>query len=144
MDKVAFYNAIVPINNSELSERVVLKAAELVQKGFIKNIVLLSVWETDEIDLTKLHSSEKAEKLKLTAQAVLDKYKTLLNQEGIPAKYVCVGGEPSKIIIQAVEDTKYDLIIMGSRKLNKAKELLWGSVSDKVTRLVDVPVLVIK
>lgn len=144
MDNVAFYNAIVPINTSELSERVVLKAAELVQKGVIKNIVLLSVWEADEIDYTKLHSSERAKELKLKAKAELDKYKTLLSQKGIMAKYICVGGEPSKVIVQAVENNEYDLIIMGSRKLNKAKELLFGSVSDRVTRLVDIPVLVIK
>ena len=41
-------------------------------------------------------------------------------------------------------DGGYDLVIMGSRRLNKFQELAFGSVSDKITRLVSIPVLIVK
>jgi len=144
MSNVAFHKALVPVNDSDLSDRVVFKAAELVEKGFVEKLVLLSVWEADEIDYTKLHSPEKVEKLKAKAQAVLDAHKVHLNIDCIEAEYVRAGGDPAEMIIRAVEAGDYDLIIMGSRRLNKLQELIFGSVSDRVTRLVDVPILVVK
>jgi nucleotide-binding universal stress UspA family protein len=55
------------------------------------------------------------------------------------------GGDPASLVIDLVENNQYfDLIIMGSRRINKFQELVFGSVSDKVTRLSNVPVLIIK
>ncbi len=144
MSNAAFHKALVPVNDSDLSRRVVLKAAELVKKGFIEKLILLSIWEADEIDYTKRHSPEKAEIMKAKAQAVLDTHKNYLNDDSIEAEYVRAGGDPSEIIINFIEAGDYDLIIMGSRKLNKVQEIIYGSVSDRVTRLVDVPILVVK
>jgi len=144
MYKAIFNKALVPVNNSDLSGRVAAKAAELVKKGFVNSVVLFSVWEADEIDYSKLFSADKEAELKAAAQAVLDKYKSAFIQESIAAQFVRAGGDPADLIIREVEKGDYDLIIMGSRRLNKAQELLFGSVSDRVTRLVPLPILIIK
>lgn len=140
----AFRKALVPVNSSDISDRVILKAAELFQLGFVQEIVLLSVWEADEVDYTKLHSSEKAEALKAKAKTILDGQKAKLEAQSIQVECILAGGDPSEVIIHSVEKGDYDLIIMGSRKLNKVQEVLFGSVSDRVTRLVSVPILVVK
>jgi nucleotide-binding universal stress UspA family protein len=144
MGNAMFKRALVPVNNSDLSARVATKAAELVEQGFVKSVVLFSVWEADEIDYSKLFSADKEAELKAAAQAVLDKYQSIFIQESIAAQLVRVGGDPADLIIHEVEKGDYDLIIMGSRRLNKAQELIFGSVSDRVTRLISVPVLIIK
>jgi nucleotide-binding universal stress UspA family protein len=49
------------------------------------------------------------------------------------------------LILDVIENSAdFDLVIMGSRRLNKFQEFTLGSVSDKVTRLSKVPVLIIK
>jgi nucleotide-binding universal stress UspA family protein len=64
---------------------------------------------------------------------------------GIDCSIKRAGGDPASLVIDLVENNKeYDLIIMGNRRINKFQELVFGSVSDKVTRLVKIPVLVIK
>jgi nucleotide-binding universal stress UspA family protein len=144
MSNFAFHKALVPVNASDLSDRVILKAAELAGKGFVEKLVILSVWEADKIDYTKLHAAEKAAEMKAKAQAVLDAHKTHLNAKSVEAEYILAGGDPADIIINCVEKGDYDLIIMGSRKLNKLQEIIYGSVSDRVTRLVSIPIFVVK
>jgi nucleotide-binding universal stress UspA family protein len=144
MATALFRKALVPVNNSDLSQRVVKMAAECVENGFVEKLVLFSVWEADEIDYTKLHSAERELKMKEEAQAVLNKHKTQLNENHIEAEVVRAGGDPSELIMDAVEASDYDLIIMGSRKMNKVQEIMFGSVSDRVTRLANIPILVVK
>ncbi len=144
MSDVAFQKVLVPVNDSDLSQRVILKSIELAIKGIVGELVILSIWEADEIDYTKLHSSEKEDTMKEKAQNILDTYEKQLSAKGIKAEYVRAGGDPTEMIIHAVENGDYDLIIMGSRKLNKLQELIYNSVSDHVARLVAVPVLLVK
>jgi nucleotide-binding universal stress UspA family protein len=69
----------------------------------------------------------------------------LLKEQGIEYTLKRAGGDPASLVIDLVENNQYfDLIIMGSRRINKFQELVFGSVSDKVTRLSNVPVLIIK
>jgi nucleotide-binding universal stress UspA family protein len=141
---ILFEKVLVPVNASDLSERVVIQVARLIRSGIVGEVVLMSVWEADKIDYTKLHASDKETKLKNQAREVLQKYSTQLKEQGIEVKTNLSGGDPSELILQEVKKGKYDLIIMGSRKLNKLQELMFGSVSDRVTRLCSVPVLVVK
>lgn len=144
MSEILFNKALVPINASELSERVIIQTARCVRSGMVQEISLLCVWEADEVDYTKLHAAEKEEILKGQARKVLTQYRDQLKEQGIAAEVILDGGNPSDVILEQVKKENYDLIIMGSRKLNKLQKLIFGSVSDRVTRLSSVPVLIIK
>jgi nucleotide-binding universal stress UspA family protein len=144
MSEILFNKALVPINASELSERVIIQTARCVRSGMVQEISLLCVWEADEVDYTKLHAAEKEEILKGQARKVLTQYRGQLKEQGIAAEIILDGGNPSDVILEQVKKENYDLIIMGSRKLNKLQKLIFGSVSDRVTRLSGVPVLIIK
>ncbi|HCF70537.1 MAG TPA: hypothetical protein DER33_02930 [Syntrophomonas sp.] len=144
MSEILFNKALVPINASELSERVIIQTARCVRSGMVQEISLLCVWEADEVDYTKLHAAEKEEILKGQARKVLTQYRGQLKEQGIAAEIILDGGNPSDVILEQVKKENYDLIIMGSRKLNKLQKLIFGSVSDRVTRLSSVPVLIIK
>jgi nucleotide-binding universal stress UspA family protein len=144
MNNILFEKALVPINESDLSERVVAQAANCVKSGMVGEITLLSVWEADEIDYTKLHAAEKEERLKGQARQALSKYTAYLQNQGIAAHAILVGGDPSDVIMEMIKKENFDLVIMGSRKINKIQELVFGSVSDRVTRLSSVPLLIVK
>lgn len=140
-----FKKALLPVDLSEEANRAVQRAAELVNEGFIDSLVLLNVYDTAQVDITKLHNREQLDKLRETSQETLKNYEAFLQEKGITPQMKRAGGDPASLILDVVEnDPDIDLVIMGSRKLNKFQELVLGSVSDKVTRLVKVPVFVVK
>ncbi|MDO4539687.1 MAG: universal stress protein [Syntrophomonadaceae bacterium] len=140
-----FNKALVPINASDLSERVINATCRCLNSGMVREAVLLSVWDAGKIDYTKLHAGDREMVLKANAQGVLDKYQQQIRQEcGCEVSVLRAGGNPADIILDLTEKGGYDLIIMGSRRLNKVQELIYGSVSDRVTRISGVPVLIIK
>ncbi len=143
--EIIFNKALVPIDDSEQSLRAVSKAADLAAAGVIKNLVLLNVYDSSKVDITKLHNQDKLDELRGDSLELLQKYEDIMVEKGVHPHLKRAGGEPSSLILDVVEnDGTYDIIIMGSRKLNKFQELTLGSVSDRVTRLVDIPVLIVK
>ena len=53
-------------------------------------------------------------------------------------------GDPVTEILRCAEDERADLIVMGSRGLNRLKRLLLGSVSHKLAQLAPCPTLTVK
>jgi len=145
MSNAIFQKALVPIDDSEQSLRTVLKAAELAASGFVKQIVLFNVYDNSKVDITKLHNQDQLDDLRAISLDLLKRYESLMLEKDVHPRLKRAGGEPSSLILDVIENNgEYDLIIMGSRKLNKFQELAFGSVSDRVSRLVDIPVFIIK
>ncbi|HOQ08904.1 MAG TPA: universal stress protein [Syntrophomonadaceae bacterium] len=141
----AFAKVLVAVDDSEQSRRAVEKAAELVLSGFLGSIDLFNVYNTGDVDITKLHNQERLDELRAESMRILKMYEELLKEKGVDCTLKRAGGDPASLILDLVENNKdYDLIIMGSRRINKFQELILGSVSDKVTRLAAIPVLIIK
>lgn len=66
---------------------------------------------------------------------------------GLPEEKVATEvqvGEPAEEIVDYARLEQVDLIVMGSRGLSPIKELLLGSVSDKVLRTAPCPVLIVR
>jgi nucleotide-binding universal stress UspA family protein len=140
-----FENVLIPVDDSEQSVRAVEMAASLVKEGFITNITLFNVYNTGDVDITKLRNQERLDELRAESMRILEMHESTLKGQGIDCSIKRAGGDPASLVIDLVENNKeYDLIIMGNRRINKFQELVFGSVSDKVTRLVKIPVLVIK
>jgi nucleotide-binding universal stress UspA family protein len=140
-----FENVLIPVDDSEQSRRAVVKAATLVQEGVVGKITLFNVYNTGDVDITKLRNQERLDELRSESLRILTMYEDLLKEQGIEYTLKRAGGDPASLVIDLVENNQYfDLIIMGSRRINKFQELVFGSVSDKVTRLSNVPVLIIK
>ncbi len=145
MSDILFHKVLVPVDESEQAMRAVLKAVDLAASGIIGELVLLNVYDNSKVDITKLHNHDKLDELRTESLELLRKYEAVLQEKGVQPRLKRAGGEPSALIMDVIEnDGQYDLVIMGSRRLNKFQELAFGSVSDRVCRLVDVPVLVVK
>jgi nucleotide-binding universal stress UspA family protein len=61
---------------------------------------------------------------------------------GVEATYLLWSGEPGRSIVAAAAAEKADLIVVGTRGLDRAGRFLLGSVSDHVVYHADCPVLV--
>jgi len=74
-------------------------------------------------------------------------FRKTLSALGLPEDRVVMEvqvGEPSEEIGDLARTERVDLIIMGSRGLSPIKELILGSVSDKVLHTAPCPVMVVR
>jgi nucleotide-binding universal stress UspA family protein len=53
-------------------------------------------------------------------------------------------GEPGPTIVKYANENHFDLIVIGSRGLNALQEFVLGSVSHKVAKRADCPVMIVK
>lgn len=67
----------------------------------------------------------------------------LLRARGLAARAVAVRGEAVEAIIETSVDERADLVVIGRRGLSHLRELLIGSVSDRVVTRSRIPVLVV-
>jgi nucleotide-binding universal stress UspA family protein len=62
----------------------------------------------------------------------------------IPVDHRVVEGDAATVILQVAEETKCDLIVMGTHGRTGLGRLLMGSVAEKVSRRAPCPVLTVK
>ncbi|MCY8631696.1 universal stress protein, partial [Bacillus spizizenii] len=53
-------------------------------------------------------------------------------------------GEPGPTIVSYANENQFDMLIVGSRGLNSLQEMVLGSVSHKVAKRANCPVLIVK
>ena len=142
----SFFNKVlVAVDGSEQAVRAVDMALKMAESSLINSVTLFNVYDSGSVDVRKLHSAEKLDILRENSQALLKEYEKRFTSVGIDCHIKIAGGDPAQLILDLVQNSgDFDLIIVGSRKLNKFQEITLGSVSNKVARLVKVPVLIIK
>lgn len=67
-----------------------------------------------------------------------------LEQEEIQFEVKHVFGEPGPTIVREANDHEADLVVLGSRGLNQFQQMVLGSVSHKVIKRANCPVMVVK
>ena len=91
-----------------------------------------------------VNTFELVEELKTKGKKILEQCKKIAARNNISIKTTSELGDPAKIIIKLAKSNDYDLIIMGSRGRSAFKELLLGSVTQKVAHHAKCPVMVVR
>ena len=63
---------------------------------------------------------------------------------GVEFEVVFQNGDPGPTIVNHANKNDYDIIVIGSRGLNAFQEMVLGSVSHKVAKRANSPVLIVK
>ncbi|MGB3460112.1 MAG: universal stress protein [Halobacteriota archaeon] len=87
---------------------------------------------------------EVLERMIANAKKKLDELKTEIETVGLKVAVKMPEGVPRKEILKTAEEENVSLIVLGSHGKSNVRELLLGSVSEKVIRNSKRPVLVIK
>jgi nucleotide-binding universal stress UspA family protein len=77
------------------------------------------------------------------AQKCLEEPFALLRRARVGAEVKVVVGSAPESLLMEIEDSGADLVVMGRRGRDEPKDLLLGSVSDRVARHVKVPILLV-
>lgn len=76
--------------------------------------------------------------------ALLTPAKARLESAGIPFDVHVRTGNPAEVIVDLSREYHCDLIVMGTRGMGTIKNLLLGSVANKVIHLTEKPLLLVK
>ena len=137
---------LVPVDGSENSFRALEQAiflatkiqeAQIIVLYIIEDLPSLYIYSPKIIE--KLHADYKSEYTK-----ILERCKEIAKKSGININTVLLEGDPASKIIGYSDMEKFDLIIIGSRGMGKFKEMIIGSVSNKVLHHAKCSVMLVR
>jgi len=144
-----YRNILVPMDGSQLSE-CVLPHVNICASGCTKEVkvTLLRVIPPLHIYAGMEHSLQTGEKerLKKDAQKLageyLERIAETLRGHGLSVSTEILSGDAAESIVDYAVKIGAGLIIIGSHGHSGLKDLILGSVADKVLRLSRLPVLI--
>lgn len=149
MTQQGFYNTIlVPVDGSNTAERALQAARELAAASGAE-VITLSVAVDRDVMPSELMATGQISKKDIQddrrrqAAEVAQKAAKALQDAGIIARDEVTVGDPAHCIIERSRELDAPLVVIGRRGLTGFRELIMGSVSNKVVHYADCPVLVI-
>lgn len=136
---------LVPVDGSEYSLRA-LDTAIYLAKKIDANITGMHVIEnlpTVYVESQKVLNDLLA-KYRAESENILDKCKQIAEKSGVKIETVIAEGDASSNIVVYARNGGFDTIIMGSRGVGSFKEMVLGSVSNKVLHHAKCSVMIVK
>jgi nucleotide-binding universal stress UspA family protein len=113
-----------------------------------KEVIVLHVMDANIMDFSSRYAPELfmtiEEKIKENITKDLSRIKVSLAEKGFTVRIRLERGVPFKDILRVEQEEDVSVIVIGSHGVSNVKEMLLGSVSEKVIRKAKKPVLVIK
>lgn len=136
---------LIPTDGSECAARAIAHGLDVAQR-YDATVHVLSVIDTAELlelgyvgDRSDFES--RIEPLEAQAKRAVREVDSNPRREGLDVVTVVREGAPVETIAKYVDDTDVDLIVMGTHGRHGVERYLLGSVTERVLRTVDVPVL---
>lgn len=144
-----FTKILFPTDFSVHAQKVKTEILKMKDCG-IKELVLLHVVDKKLFGYSPISNELTIDDMFIdgditnSAEIKLKEWAKDLDSTDIKIKYDIVKGNPFDEIIEYSQKENCTLIIMGSKGLTEAEELLIGSVAEKVARKSKIPVMIIK
>ena len=142
-----FEKILYPTDFSDVSKKALGYIKQLKHAG-AKELIVLHVIDERKIEAIALYGTSGSfvfiEKMEQEARKEVIAIEGELKKCGFEVRARIEMGIPLREILRVEEEEKVSLIIIGSHGKTNIKEMLLGSVSEKVIRRANNPVLVIK
>ncbi|MGJ9385801.1 universal stress protein [Salipaludibacillus sp. CF4.18] len=138
-----FSKLLLTTDGSDHSHRAADKAIELAKLSGDASIEILYVIDgsKSKSDILQSGDSHSASKER---EDMLVVFKDKFTKAGIFSKITTLHGVPPEKIIEHANNHSFDCLIIGSRGRSLVQTMLLGSVSYKVLKYVQIPVLLVK
>ncbi|WP_059105653.1 universal stress protein [Shouchella shacheensis] len=139
-----FQKILLATDGSEHAKRALEKAVEMVgpyRHQVHIDLVYCIDGETSKGDILKYGDVGVAD---LKRKEMLADNSEFLTTKGVQADSIFLHGEPAKAILKHLKAHSYDCVVVGSRGRNELQTLILGSVSHKLAKYVDIPLLIVK
>ena len=142
---VAFRQILVPTDFGKYARRALDVAVELSEK-FDASLTLLHVYEIPTYAYATMSFTpvELLTSVAEAAQQEFDAALVTLRSRAPGAKGILRRGVAWEVILAASEESRADLVVMGTHGHRGIAHILLGSVAEKIVRLSQVPVLTVR
>ncbi|GGB09338.1 universal stress protein [Macrococcus hajekii] len=136
-----YHSILLAADGSDNSYRA---AEEVIKLTCNESIVtLLHVISIDDSVESVLHSTE-GHNLKEERKTKLKRIITLFEENNVKCILKIEKGEPKVKTVEVANSGQYEIVVLGTRGLNALQEMVLGSVSHKVAKRSEIPVLIVK
>lgn len=138
------YNKIlVAADGSEHSIRAAREAVKMARSNPEAVVTVLFVIAYDKARDDVLHHQHEGEvELDYTEHPM--PLEQIFGSSGVNYETKTLFGVPGPTIVKHANENGYDAVFIGSRGLNSFQEMVLGSVSHKVAKRVQAPVIIVK
>ncbi|MFB4165145.1 universal stress protein [Alteribacillus sp. JSM 102045] len=138
-----YQKVLLAADGSEHSLRSADHAIALVKGEKEAHIDVIYVVDGDKSKSDVLHYGN-TELIQSKRKEKLEPIEQKLKENNVPHDIHLKHGEPGPAIVKFANDGDYDCVVLGSRGLNQLQTMVLGSVSHKVAKRVQCPVMIIK
>jgi nucleotide-binding universal stress UspA family protein len=130
-------------DGSEHSKRAAENAIHIAKCSQGSTVDVVYVVDHDRVksDVLKNWNSNELGDIRVERMKTVEK---IAEEAGVTYKLTILHGEPGPIIVDYINKNNFDIAIIGSRGLNGLQEFVLGSVSHKVAKRANCPVLIVK
>jgi nucleotide-binding universal stress UspA family protein len=140
-----FSKLLVPVDGSENSFRALEEAIFLSKKLDAQITALHVMGETPTV---YIHPQKELEELlenyRKESEGIVEKCQGIGKNNRVELNTAISEGDEASKIIQYAEKGQFDMIVMGHRGSGKFKEMVLGSVSEKVLHRTKCSVLIVR
>ena len=133
-----FDRILVPLDGSEESTRALGQAVGLARA------VDASLHALTVVDIRDLETADDVDDEMDAAAALIEETLGTVASDDLPTTTAVERGVPDEIIREYAAGHDIDLVVMGTHGRTGVRRFVLGSVTEKVVRLSDVPVLVVR
>lgn len=139
-----FDKILLAVDGSEHALHAARKAAELARAMPPREFRVVVVYDTIPMYLGEPNMQFAINNRKMEAEEILNKALNEIGKLPFEIHTEILEGEPASSIIEVANTRKSDLIVIGSRGLDRLAGLLLGSTSQKVVSHAPCPVLIVR
>ncbi|WP_172370689.1 universal stress protein [Sporosarcina jiandibaonis] len=133
---------LVAVDGSENSKRAAQHAAKLAALSKETHVEILYVQDFEKIKSDT--QIARTATIDSERQKRIAPIKGVFEQPPVSHELIVKQGEPGSTIVSFANRGGFDLVVIGSRGLNSFQEMVLGSVSQKVAKRVNAPVMIVK
>jgi len=138
-----FTRIFVPTDGTEASLRALDYAVQTAIRYSAELVVVTVVAVPDWLARQTMEYGGIQAYVESNARKTFEAVVSLLKEAGVGAELKVVVGPAPESLLSEIENTRPDLVVMGRRGRDEPKDLLLGSVSDRVARHVKVPIMLV-
>lgn len=136
------YNSILlAADGSENSFRAAQEIRKFYNEGAKVTILNVIGYSDSKSDVLHGSNSKSLERERLEKISDITDF---FEESGITYKTAFEHGEPKETVVRVANSGEYDVVVLGTRGLNSLQEMVLGSVSHKVAKRANIPVMIVK
>jgi nucleotide-binding universal stress UspA family protein len=134
---------LMPTDGSAYSE-IAAGHAIMIAKSTGAKIFVLNVVNTDLAFHAGIHYSSSITELEKESREATGKIRKMCEENGVVCEEIVTRGQPADTIVRIESEIGADLIVIGSLGMTAIERVLVGSVSEKVLKNANCPVLLVR